>query len=258
MEKIRVESEDGSRRPAELPWEQVSMFHYDDQGFGRKPPSGRAAIMVGQRQGRPPSRNDAEEKSGLTRRGMVYEYIRAHPGAHVRRVAKELGLATGDFHYHLQWLEKHGYVETRKNGFYRFVFPARMFEERQEVVLGILSQETPRDILLSLLQGAGTTQGDLAKSLGHSQPTISWHLERLIRKGVVSRRKTNKGIAYAVEADQGEILRFVKEYHPGVWRRWASRLPGMMLTARDGNAERVKIKRVGLMRPALVELIGRS
>ncbi len=200
----------------------------------------------------------AEGKSGLTRRGLVYEYIRSHPGVHVRAIGNELGFGTGDTQYHLFWLEKHGHVETSKSGFYRFVYPSRVFSEGQKTLLGILSLETPREILLSLLENAGLTQGDLAKRLGHSQPTISWHTDRLIRLGVVCERRTSRGVAYDLVADQGELQRFVKEYHPAVWRRWASRLPAEMRSTGIANAGRMEVPRVGLVQPALVKLIERG
>jgi DNA-binding MarR family transcriptional regulator len=206
-----------------------------------------------------PSGASLEAKPGLTRRGTVYEYIRTHPGAHVREMARQLRMGTGDMHYHLFWLEKHGFVKTRRSGFYRFVYPTMVFQERQEVLLGALSQETPREILLCLLHEPTMTQGELARRLGHSQPTISWHMGRLIQLGIVSKRRTGRGLVYAVLADRGEILSFVKSYHSEVWKRWSGRLAGVVVTA---GAKRVSkggpAQRARLMPNAVVELIGHS
>jgi DNA-binding MarR family transcriptional regulator len=249
---------DGCRKAVQPPWEPLNRLHDRDERFATSS-SLRLAPSGGRRpiQGRP-SPTTIGEKSGLSRRGTIYEYIRAHPGAHVRGIANDLGFATGDLQYHLSWLERHGYVETRKNGFYRFVYPSKMFSEKQEVLLGVLSQETPREILLSLLLEASVNQGELAKSLACSQPTISWHMERLVGLGVVSRKRTSNGLAYDVVADNEEILRFVKEYHPTVWGRWAEKLTDVMVNAGNENAKEGNVSRVGLIRPALVELIGRS
>jgi DNA-binding MarR family transcriptional regulator len=210
------------------------------------------------RYGGQPSRG-AELKSGMTRRGMVYEYIRAHPGTHVRGMTKELRFGTGDVQYHLFWLEKRGFIETRKSGFFRFVYPTMVFQEKQEVLLGVLSQETPREILLCLLCDQTMTQGDLARRLGHSQPTISWHMDRLVHLGVVSKKRTSRGVVYEVLADRDDILSFVRSYHSQVWKRWAGRLAGLVVSA---GAKRVdkggSARKVGLMPTAVVELIGHS
>jgi predicted transcriptional regulator len=193
----------------------------------------------------------------MTRRGVVYEYIRAHPGAHVRGIAKVLHLATGDLQYHIFWLEKHGFVKTRRSGFYRFVYPAMVFQEGQEVLLGVLTQETQREILLCLLHDPTITQGGLARSLGHSQPTISWHLERLMQTGLVGKKRTSGGMVYQVVADPDDIVSFVKSYHPSVWKRWADRLKTAAASkeGRRGVAG-MPIRRAGLMPAAVVKLIG--
>ena len=43
------------------------------------------------------------------------------------------------------------------------VFPTMLFSEEQETLLAVLSQKTPREILLCLMENASMTQGDLAK-----------------------------------------------------------------------------------------------
>jgi predicted transcriptional regulator len=193
----------------------------------------------------------------MTRRGAVYEYIRAHPGAHVRGIANDLQLATGDLQYHLHWLEKHGLVKTRRSGFYRFVYPTMVFQERHEVLLGVLTQETPREILLSLLHDPGMTQGGLARSLGHSQPTISWHLERMMQTGLVSKNKTVGGTVYKVAVDRDEIVSFVRTYHQDVWKRWAGRFATAVVgEERKSVAKGGSIGRAGLMPTAIVKPIG--
>jgi len=116
----------------------------------------------------------------LTHKGVIYEYIRTHPGTHVRSIGKHLSLANGDLQYHVLWLERRGFVKTRRSGFYRFVYPAKIFNEDEEVLLSLLAQETPRELLLHLACSPSSTQRDLARMLDHSQPTISWHMERLV------------------------------------------------------------------------------
>lgn len=248
----------GPMRLDALPWEPLGRSLDGRQGFDETKSLRAAIVNQRPRFGIETSRGTPVVKDGLTRRGAIYEYIRAHPGAHVRRMAKELRIATGDMQYHLSWLEKHGFVKTKRSGFYRFVYPAMAFQEKQEVLLGVLSRETPREILLILLCGAAMTQGDLARSLGHSQPTVSWHMDRLIQLGVVSKERTERGVVYEVVADHGDILSFVKSYHPEVWKRWAGRLANIVVTAGRPRVEEGSNQRVRLMPAAVVELIGHS
>jgi len=202
------------------------------------------------RQGRPSAQSGV--KQGMTRRGLVYEYIRNHPGTHVRGMAKELRLATGDLQYHLLWLERHGFVETKRSGFYRYVFPTMVFEEEEEALLGVLSQETPREIILRLIEDPGMTQADLARSIQHSQPTVSWHMERLVQSGVVRKNKASRASTYEVAADREDVLRFIRSYHPSTWEKWACRL------GEGGTGDADTELRAGVMRPAVVELVGKN
>jgi DNA-binding MarR family transcriptional regulator len=199
----------------------------------------------------------APPKSGLTRRGLIYEYVRGHPGTHVRGMAKELGVATGDVHYHLFWLERHGFVKTKKSGFYRFVFPTMVFREDQESLLAVLSQETPREILLFLVLDAAMTQSELARSLGLSQPTVSWHMDRLVRLGVVGKTRSSRGISYEVAAERGDVLAFVKSYHPEVWKRWVDRHGDLVASAGVERTKGGSLQGARPMPPAVVELIGK-
>jgi len=254
----QTQSQDADARRLDAPpWEQrCSML--DGHGVLSDSRGTRAVIEAhGPSCGTGPA-HALTDKSGMTRRGVVYEYIRGHPGAHVRGITRELRLATGDLQYHLFWLEKHGFVKTRRAGFYRFVYPTMVFRDEQEVLLGLLTLDTPREILLSLLHDPAITQGGLARILGHSQPTISWHMERLLKTGLVvkNRKRTGGENAYQVVADRDDIVGFVKVYHPDVWKRWASRLS----TADAAEGRRVitegSLRGAGVMQAAVVKLIG--
>lgn len=249
---------DGTRRLEAPPWEAFGRFL---DGYGRLLDSGTKGGALATRAsgyGERSARAMPSAKSGLTRRGVIYDYIRGHPGTHVRGMARELGLGTGDLHYHLFWLEKNGFVKTKKNGFYRYVFPTKVFREEQEVLLGVLTQETPREILLSLLLETAMTQGDLARSLGRSQPTISWHVDRLIQLGMIGKRRTSRGTFYEMAAGRDDVLSFVKSYHPEVWKVWAGRLGDLVVSAGVKRAdEGGPIQGAGSMPPAVVELIGK-
>jgi DNA-binding MarR family transcriptional regulator len=249
---------DGTGRLDAPPWEAFGRFLDGHRGFSDFGSTGGALACQAPAYGEESSQATASAKSGLTRRGVIYEYIRGHPGAHVRRMARELRLGTGDMHYHLFWLEKHGFVKTKKSGFYRYVFPTKVFREEQEVLLGVLTQETPREVLLCLLLDPAMTQCDLARSLRRSQPTISWHMDRLVQLGMVSKRRTRAGMSYEIAADRDEVLSFVKSYHPEVWKKWAGRLGDLVVSAGVKRAdEGGSIRAVVEMPPAVVELIGK-
>jgi predicted transcriptional regulator len=159
----------------------------------------------------------------------VHDYIVSHPGTHIRKIGNELGLARGVLQYHIYSLEKEGLIRMRRRGLYKFVFPSAMFGEKQEILLSLLSQETPSEILLFLVQKPDSTQTDLVEHLRLSPAGVSWHMDKLVQEGVVDRKRIGKFVEYHATVSIDEMLRFVEQYHPSQWDRWASRFTDILL-----------------------------
>jgi predicted transcriptional regulator len=175
---------------------------------------------------RPPG---SEPTEGLdATRGRILEFIASHPGTHLRDICRALGLAMGDVQYHIRRLERDGRVHSFRRGLYKFFYPANLFGERQRDVLSMLSLNTPRELLLNIVEHRDSTQEGLAGATHISQPTVSWHLKRLVELGIVSRRQEGRVVTYNVVGG-GEIATFIKTYHPTVWERWSSRLADIFI-----------------------------
>ncbi|MDG6902517.1 MAG: winged helix-turn-helix transcriptional regulator [Nitrososphaerota archaeon] len=159
-----------------------------------------------------------------TNREKVLGHITAHPGVHLRKVCRDLGLGIGDVQYHIDRLERDGAVTSSRRGLYRRFYPGGLFGEKEGVILSVLSQTTPRELILHLIQKPGSSQEHLAATLGLSPPTISWNLKKLVQLGLVEKGHAGRYSSYRVRGDEAEIARFIRSFHPGVWERWASRL----------------------------------
>ena len=163
-------------------------------------------------------------------RQRIYEFIRSHPGMHLRAIHRELGLAMGDLEYHLYALERQGMIKTVRRGLHKFIYPSGIFGDREEKVLSVLSQETPREIILNVIQNPDLSQMELAERLGLSQPTIVWHVKRLKQLGLIISSKKGISVTYHILGDARKIVALVQSYRPSVWERWASRLLDIILT----------------------------
>ena len=73
------------------------------------------------------------------------------------------------------------------------------------------------------------TQKEVAEELKLSAPTIWWHMDRLLRLGVVGRKREGKSVSYEVIAKRDEVLNFIARYHPTIWDKWASRMHDIAL-----------------------------
>lgn len=114
-------------------------------------------------------------------------YVSATPGAHFSKIRDDLKLGTGETQHHLRSLESDGIVESRKDGDYSRFYPADTFSEFEQVALGHLRRETPRGVLITLLERPDATAGEIATRLDVSRPTVSNCAATLETAGLLSR-----------------------------------------------------------------------
>lgn len=176
--------------------------------------------------------SDDEERAESTN-VQVLEFIKVHPGTHLREIKRELNLAMGVLQYHLQVLEKERRIVSRRRGLYKRFYPILVFDDEQLEILNVLSQETERDLLLYLIQHPDATQKDLSIFAEISPASINWHMRRLIDARLVDARHDGLHVRYVVKGNHVEILALLKSYHPMVWERWADRLADVLLGISD-------------------------
>jgi predicted transcriptional regulator len=167
----------------------------------------------------------------------ILGFIASHPGVHLREICRELGLAMGAVQYHVRRLERDGRISSLRRGLYKFFYPANLFGARQRDVLSVLSLDRPRELLLNIIEHPGSTQEALAGATNVSQPTVSWHLKRLIDLRIVDRHQEGRVVTYSVVGGGADVATFIKAYHPTVWERWSSRLADIFI-AYSGEEER--------------------
>ncbi len=158
----------------------------------------------------------------MERRNEILEAIKNKPGITFRGLARELGVGIGDLQYHLRKLEREGKVFSRKVGKRRYLFPQGFEEEAQKLLIAI-STESRRKILLLLVRGP-LSQGEIAASLGLSQPTVSYHMGELKKLGIVNAEERGRSLIYSLNYDPETIARVIKEYRPSIWENLADNL----------------------------------
>ena len=135
----------------------------------------------------------------------------------------------GDVQHHLNILEKAGSVKARRISVYKVYYPVSISEERHESILAVLQQETPRALLLYLIENPGASQGELATLLKCSPPTVNWHMSKLRQIGLVNSYKDGKFVKYIIDGDPKDITNLLKSYYPTVWNRLSNRLADLFI-----------------------------
>jgi len=141
----------------------------------------------------------------------------------------------GTTQYHLRSLEKSGKIASTKRGFYKYYFPAGVFQDKEKVLLEVLSHKTAREILILIIEQRNPTQSDIAAKIGLSAPSVSWHVRRLTDASVISEEREGKYKRYQLRGDPQKIVSLMKTYYPSLWDTWSDRLAEIFLSLSPGE-----------------------
>jgi len=146
-------------------------------------------------------------------KGKILEFIISNPSSHLRKIKNNLGYSIGTVQYYLTMLEKEGKIKSIKTRFYKNYYSV---DESDEKILSILNLDSPRNIVMYLIQHEPATHQDIAQGIGLSSSTISWHMKRLIEFQVVKKKYSGKYTVYRL-TDKNNVLNSINKYKSTVW-----------------------------------------
>ena len=149
-----------------------------------------------------------------TRRRLVEE-VERHPGASARDLQRAVGLAWGQTSYHLERLITSGALRRERGGRRDFYFPTTLrWEDRR--LLQALRSPTQRAILVVLVAEPVRSFSEIQQRSPVGKSTVSFHLSRLLERGLVESRYVDGQRRYsAVAADR---VRALLETYRGTFR----------------------------------------
>jgi predicted transcriptional regulator len=173
--------------------------------------------------------------------GRVLHYIQENPGCHLRLIKRELEISIGTAQYHLAKLEKMGKITANRYGLYKYYFAVGVFEKNQRDLLQVLSQETTREILMTIVEQKNPTQKEFVKRIRISSAAVNWHIRRLINLNIIYEIREGKYKRYRLGVDHKYIVSLLRNYYPNAWDKWSNRIFELFLSlssdSGDDNAE---------------------
>ncbi|WP_253737149.1 winged helix-turn-helix transcriptional regulator [Halohasta salina] len=139
-------------------------------------------------------------------------YLSTTPGAHFSKLRDDLKLGTGETQHHLRALIDAEAVEARRDGEYRRFFPAGQFSEFERTALGYLRRETPRRMVIELLESPAETGSELADRLSVSRATVSTYAGDLEAAGLLDR--SEQYVVAEPETVLMLLLRYANSFGP--------------------------------------------
>jgi predicted transcriptional regulator len=125
-------------------------------------------------------------------RGQIFGYITANPGAHYNRIREELDLNNGAIIYHLDALEKLGYISSYEDGCRKCYVsrgvPAVHVKTQREGIL--------EDALRVVKRKPGISQKGIAQRLGMSARKLNYYIGHAEQSGSVKAERSGRFVRY--------------------------------------------------------------
>jgi DNA-binding transcriptional ArsR family regulator len=128
----------------------------------------------------------------LANRKRIFETIRQNPGVHFRDLQRRTSMPIGVLSYHLDYLVDRGLLTVDKHESFTRYFPGGQLGRDKQQMLAALRQEIPRGIILFLLMNPGSTHGKVLESFAISGGTLSYHIKKLVSRGLIRVEKAGR------------------------------------------------------------------
>ncbi len=144
-------------------------------------------------------------------RYIVYTYIKNKPGAYFSEIVENTGLNRGTIQYHLQILETKNKIEGYEDGGkIRYFLNNSKYSEEEKKVLATLQNITNQRIISEILNGKFDNNATLAREIGISKGTVSWHMKNLKETGLIKETKIGRNIIYKINTSYKTLIKRYK------------------------------------------------
>ena len=137
-------------------------------------------------------------------RKKLTEYIRKNPGVHFRQITRDLQLAVGQLDFHLNALVKGDVLIKDGSTSNARYFVRDSFTREERKAMSHLRREIPRGIVIFLMENPGATPHEILQMFDFTHATLSYHLRRLEKAGILKVDQEGKTRHYMV-AEPGII-----------------------------------------------------
>lgn len=132
-----------------------------------------------------------DEAVALSTRDIIYSTISRNPGLHFREIQRRTNIATGALQYHIDYLQKKHLIISEKDGKFSRFYAVRG-EKVDTELMSLMRQASVRSIVLFLINKRRATLPQIAKNVGLSVSTTSFHLQKLLVVNVVLSKNYGK------------------------------------------------------------------
>lgn len=158
----------------------------------------------------------------MDRATQLIQVIEKNPGIQFSEIMRETGMKNGVLSHYTRKLEENGTVQVERTPRVTRFYPLGINKE-ESILIKNLRQETPKNILVVLLEQGSLTFNEVADRVQRSPATVSINLTQLIQDEIIESKFVNtKRIFQIINNDL--VQKTVGKYHPDVIERSADRV----------------------------------
>lgn len=126
-------------------------------------------------------------------RYLLHGHIIDNPGLHFNALLREFGLSTGLATYHLDVLEREGFIRSARDGTLRRFYAADAKVPKDRRLTPMEIADAIRDIVV---HRPGVSQKEIIQELGLPRRAVGYHLQELVRAGEISAAQRGRNTIY--------------------------------------------------------------
>jgi predicted transcriptional regulator len=148
------------------------------------------------------------------RDSQIQQIIEQNPGIQFREIMRSSGLKNGVLSHYLGKLEKSGIIKVNRGPRQARFYPPQITES-ESVVIKALRKQTPRDLLLALIENDGLEFSELVKAVKKSPSTVSLYLSQIVEDELVEIKIVQLKKRYHIKA-RDLIDKLIEDYRPSL------------------------------------------
>lgn len=150
----------------------------------------------------------------------LIKIIQENPGIQFREIMRTSGLKNGVLSHYLGKLEKSGIIKVIREPRQTRFYPPQISDEESKTIKA-LRRQTPRDLLLALVENDGLEFNQLVSAVSKSPSTVSLYLSQIVSDGLVDFKIVNLKKRYYIKA-RDTIDKLIEDYRPSITEKASS------------------------------------
>jgi len=158
----------------------------------------------------------------MDRTTQVIQVIEKNPGIQFSEIMRETGMKNGVLSHYTRKLEENGAVQVERTPRVTRFYPLGINKEESTLAKN-LRQETPKNILIALLEQDSLTFNEVAEKIKRSPATVSSNLTQLIQDDIVDSKFVNTKRIFLIR-NKELVQDAINKYHPDMMDKSADRI----------------------------------